>query len=78
MNKKAYIRPDVQLVDFSLSSSIAATCKNFAGFANENNCTYDYNGWKVFESKGICNLVIDNNGQFCYHVPTDDTRIFAS
>ena len=79
MNKKAYIRPDVQLVDFSLSSSIAATCSHIANFGNENNCKYEYNGLTVFMTpESGCTFPIKDGGQFCYHVPTDDNRIFAS
>ncbi len=78
MNKKAYIRPDVQLVDFSLSSSIAATCNHIATSGDINSCKYNYNGLTVFTAETNCTFPIKDGGQFCYHVPTDDNRIFAS
>ena len=79
MNKNSYIRPDVQLVDFSLSSSIAATCNHTASSTDENSCLYKYNGWTIFMATTAgCDFPIEDGGQFCYHVPTDDNRIFAS
>ena len=78
MNKKAYIRPDVQLVDFSLTSSIAGTCTLKANTADANSCEYIDNGMTVFLEGPDCTFPIEDGGMFCYHVPTDDNRIFAS
>ena len=80
MNKKTYVRPDAVLVDFSLSSSIAATCRYQATLSDPNTCDpYNVdNGWTVMASNSpICDFS-PSDPQFCYHVPTADTSVFSS
>ena len=63
--KKKYMKPDLEFVNFVMSSSIAGTCK------------YVDNGWTVYNTTRGCNYPVDSE-EVCYHVPTADTSIFAS
>ena len=80
MNKKAYVKPDAMLVDFSLSSSIAAACKQQASLSDANTCKpYEIDGGWIVMTTG--NLICDftpEDPNFCYHVPTEDTSVFSS
>lgn len=76
--KKAYIKPDITLVDFSLSSSIASTCSKQALFAQDSCGVIEDNGWIVY-ADGIDQCIIKaDDSSLCYHVPTDDSRFFSS
>ena len=77
MNKKAYVKPDAMLVDFSLSSSIAATCTFIGNHASADACSYSDNGWNVYSNENA-SCVIKTDKEFCYHVPVADTSIFGS
>lgn len=74
--KKAYSKPNVEFVDFSLSGSIAATCTHQGTNTDSNSCGYEDNGWLVYAQNSFCDIGIDK--EFCYHVPTEDTSIFGS
>lgn len=74
--KKAYSKPNVEFVDFSLSGSIAATCTHQGTNADSNSCGYEENGWLVYAQNSFCDIGTDK--EFCYHVPTADTSIFGS
>lgn len=75
--KKTYVKPALELVDFTLSSSIAATCR-FEANSAENECLALDNGWTVYNATiSACIIDVDNK-EVCYHVPTDDANIFAS
>lgn len=76
MIKKAYSKPNVQLVNFSLAGSVAATCVHQGTNADGNTCGYFDKDWLVYATDGICDYPIDI--EFCYHVPTEDTSIFGS
>ena len=77
MRKKAYSKPCVGLVDFSLTGSIAATCVHEGNNTDGNSCGYKENGYFVFSpSNGSCDFPVDK--AFCYHAPTADTSIFSS
>ena len=79
MNKKVYVKPDAMLVDFSLSSSIAAACKFIGTSTNANTCGYTEEGSDLilFAPGNVCNIpVIDQ--EFCYHAPTEANSVFAS
>ena len=67
--KKIYSKPTAQLVDFSLSTSIAGTCGPGAG--------QDLNGWDVLLVDAKCS-VGTNNDDFCKNVPTADESNFVS
>ena len=75
--KKAYSKPNVEFVDFSLSGSIAATCKYMGTNTDGNTCSYLDNGWTVYATPGICQITV-TDPDFCYHVPTEDTSVFSS
>ncbi len=75
--KKPYVKADITLVDFSLSSSIASSCKVFADSDN----TYTFKGLAYFTSDNYaCEVKFgkEDEAGICYHVPTDDTKVFAS
>ena len=76
MRKKAYSRPCVELVDFSLTGSIAATCVYRGTNTDINTCGYVENGWTVYAQNSFCDIGTDK--EFCYHTPTADTSIFSS
>lgn len=77
MNKKVYVKPDAMLVDFSLTSSIAATCVFIGNQAEAKDCNYSDNGWNVYSNENST-CVIKSDKEFCYHVPFADTSIFGS
>lgn len=74
--KKAYSKPRVEFVDFSLTGSIAATCVHQGTNTDSNSCGYLDNGWLVYAQNSFCDVGIDKD--FCYHVPTEDNSIFGS
>lgn len=75
--KKAYSKPCVDFVDFSLTGSIAATCTYQGTYTDGNTCGYVDNGWTVYAVQGVCNVII-KDPDFCYHVPTEDKSVFSS
>lgn len=75
--KKAYSKPNVEFVDFSLSGSIAAACTHQGTNTDDQTCGYLMsNGWLVYAQNSFCDVGSDE--EFCYHVPTADTSIFGS
>lgn len=76
--KKKYVKPDLEFVNFVMSSSIAGTCKYEAEHADGNSCTFVDNEWIFFSSgNNDCDGQV-GEGNFCYHVPTDNQNIFSS
>ena len=75
--KKTYCKPMVAFESFQMTSNIAGTCVVMGNSGNENSCTYfdSVSGWTFFTNGG-CNMNLTE--MFCYHIPTDDTSIFAS
>ena len=67
--KKFYSKPTAQLVDFSLSTSIAGNCGPGAG--------QDNNGWDAYMFANGCVYNVGNS-EFCKDVPTADTSVFNS
>lgn len=77
VTKKPYVKADITLVDFSLSSSIASSCT----LSVDSDKTYTFNGLVYFTSEiEACEVKLGNKDEagICYHVPTDDTKVFAS
>ena len=77
--KKSYSKPTIEFVDFTLSSSIASTCKWQADFA-QNTCdpVIEDNGWTIYNEAFACDYQVDQNPDVCYHVPTADSSLFNS
>lgn len=77
--KKTYARPTIEFVDFTLSSSIASTCKWQANF-QENVCDprIEDNGWIIYNQSYDCDFQVDQDPGVCYHVPTADSSLFSS
>lgn len=81
--KKEYCKPDIMFESFSLSTDIAAGCgviiRTFIG----GQCGLDMGGEMLFvgDVQGCIEKVDDDgtstNG-ICYHVPTNDTKMFNS
>ena len=77
MEKKTYSKPCVEFVDFSLTGSIASTCKFEGTNSDGNSCGYLDNGWIVYAIENVCDTIV-NDPYFCIHVPTEDTSVFSS
>lgn len=89
--KRIYQKPDVFFEDFAFSSNIASSCSisnhNQAGNCTyhgnqgsaETGCEFISNGLSIF-NQGSCMAYPQDDTIFnlCYHVPTDDSRMFAS
>ena len=80
--KKVYRAPEIVFESFSLNVSIATGCAAEAN-ATKGTCGYQL-GWDmIIFLEGIygCADVVeepkDNDG-YCYHNPSDDTRLFGS
>lgn len=76
--KKKYMKPDLEFVNFVMSSSIAGTCKYEAEHADGNSCTFRDNEWIFFSSINDACDWPPEDGKYCYHVPTDNQNIFSS
>ena len=66
--KKQYSKPTVELVDFSLSSSIAGSCGEYLEYQGAVSAGFFASG----PSNG-CPIPTS-----CYHVPSDSLAAFAS
>lgn len=77
--KKVYVKPDIILVDFSLSSSIATICRYTGTNVDVSSCGFVENGFVVFTSPSTgCTMPAPNGAEFCYHAPTEDNSVFSS
>ena len=91
--KKTYQKPDVFFEDFAFSSNIAGNCSalfdlhrtdntcNFkATSASPETCTFEDNGFVVFQHKSGRDIHCQEDDPFnlCYHVSVDFNRIFNS
>ena len=75
--KKRYSKPDIEIVDFLLSSSIASTCKFDPTFEDKSSCEgYIDNEYIVYTSLPC--EIDPTTPDFCYHVPSADANVFAS
>ena len=81
MNEKLkYVKPCVELIDFSLTSSIAGACV-MTPLQSDDTCKamLSENGWIVYEGgNGTCIIDSYNSYEFCYHVPAEDRSIHVS
>ena len=92
--KRNYQKPDILFEDFAFSSNIAGSCSDFLGlqgdasncmsYSNQadpynGGCVFAYNGWIVFH-EGACMWTPQENdpNKLCYHVRTDDMKMFNS
>ena len=81
--KMPYEKPGLELVDFSLSSSVAGACKYEVPSADVNSCGALTNGWLLYadSTNGVCNIgapVNDEDPFFCYQVPVEDRTVHNS
>lgn len=83
--KKTYVRPEVYFENFELSTSIATGCSagydhNNTNIGNPDQCALLFGTKKIFNAPPICDPSDGafDPGQFCYHVPTANDRVFSS
>lgn len=75
--KKTYVKPEVYFESFELSASIADNCGTPLNL-NQDTCREIFGDYrdKVF-SQGSCDMNPDQLN-FCYHVPLEGSKLFAS
>ena len=83
MNEKLkYTKPCLELIDFSLTSSVAGVCLVTPLSADEMSCKaklMEENGWIVYNSTTVdCIINSYNSHEFCYQVPAEDRTIHVS
>lgn len=91
--KKAYGKPTISFESFAFSNNIAGSCSELSGIHSESSncalygtysepsitCKFYDNGYVVFYQGGCVQYPQENDaGNLCYHVSTDETRMFAS
>ena len=84
--KRAYSSPDILFESFSLNENIASAntnCTRNLANAYSNSCGVEYGGKIVFTptAQGCIFKVPDGSAMFdglCYHVPSNDNRLFNS
>ena len=72
-----YVRPCVEFIDFSLTSSIAGVCR-IIPLQADNLCLEKMtdNYWIVYAGgNGTCLIDTTDDPEFCYHVPTEDRSV---
>ena len=82
--KKAYSTPDILFDSFSLSENIAnTTCtRNITG-QYSGSCGLQFGNRIVFTTSAVgCKFKIEDGSSMldglCYHIPTDDNKLFNS
>ncbi len=75
--KKSYVKPEVYFESFELSASIADNCAKPLNL-NQDTCRDIFGDYRndVF-SQGTCKMDPDQLN-FCYHVPLEGSKLFAS
>lgn len=82
--KRIYNKPQIVFESFQLTESIAAACADPTGTPTAGTCGVSFGKLVLFWSsmEGICNYPVEEETEswngICYHVPTDDTRMFNS
>ena len=78
--KKTYVKPQILFDSFELSQDIAAGCEFKNGLQAQGACGYATRNGVVFVEgvEGCEYTQPDTNDALCYHVPTENTNIFAS
>lgn len=76
--KKAYVKPEVYFENFELSANIATGCGKPLGHT-ESQCKDIFGGYAdiVFAEGCLMNLE-DPQYDWCYHNPSDATKLFTS
>ena len=78
--KLKYAKPCLELIDFSLTSSVAGVCV-MTPLQAEDTCQamVTENGWVVYQSgNGVCIIDSFESQSFCYQVPAEDRTIHVS
>jgi hypothetical protein len=80
--KKIYSKPDVIFENFSLCTSIAASCEVKTDTQANNVCGYKFGALYVFTDKiqGCTTPIAEGsiNDGLCYHNPSEDNNLFNS
>ncbi len=78
MTKKRYMKPEIVIESFELSTNIALGCEHIAN-STVDVCSYTENGLNIFIEKDVCEYASsDGIYGICYHRPTDDNNVFSS
>ena len=82
--KKKYMKPQIYIEDFSMSTTFAGDCNVIISNHTENICAYiDRSGNYVFTSD-LAAICVDiqqadgSNDGICYHNPYDSNNLFNS
>ncbi len=79
--KKPYSKPQIAYVSFELSQSIAAGCEFISNNAYEACPITVEEGFVLFSTGACLTTPVDvgmDKDRFCYHIPSDDSRVFSS
>ena len=78
--KKQYVKPAMFSEAFDICDSIAAGCGIAVG-STEHDCSYLVPGTGYIFITGVggpCIFTPGDNDGVCYHIPTDETKLFDS
>ena len=78
--KKQYVKPAMFSEAFDICDSIAAGCGIAVG-STEHDCSYLVPGTGYIFITGVggsCMFTPGDNDGVCYHIPTDETKLFDS
>ena len=79
--KKVYSKPVIIYDDFRLSANIAAGCADPTNTPSEGMCGVTVDGAGTVFITGVTGCEYkesDGTYSICYHIPTDETRLFNS
>ncbi len=87
--KKKYIKPQIIIENFSLSTTIAGDCESIVSNPSKGTCAIVGSGGMTIFDGGVannaCKFTPEGMGSpkdewdgFCYHVPTEYNNLFNS
>lgn len=75
--KKQYVKPELYFENFELSANIATQCADTSIKA-----PIQFGGKNIFVSQIECTDTLteeeEGNTSYCYHVPTETSKLFSS
>lgn len=79
--KKTYVKPELYFENFELSSNIASGCEKQIRTQSYGTCGLDIPGLgTIFTDSvsGCTKKITDGDQSYCYHNPTDESKLFNS
>lgn len=78
--KKIYSKPEIVFDSFTLTTNIAAGCGKTINTHVNGACGLPVEGVGTIFTTDItgCEVKIAEDDSYCYHVPTNDTKLFNS